>query len=172
MVRLSRTTAAVLFLGGLVTHLGCSAKPPGAAPPASAGAAVIGKTKAAYGIWGDRLAVVIWFDTSFSSAGLSVEGDAVLYQGMSAPPEGPRTEWRCRTSDGRTGTIRIGGGHYDLARGALFLVATRGGEIRVSQIDRDLSGLQAGREGLEVLARDVPEITRFVAKAANQAPGP
>jgi hypothetical protein len=108
MTGLRRTAAAVLLLGGLLTPLGCSTRPLGDLPPTSAGATVIGTTEAVYGDWGDRLAVVIWFDTASSSASWKGEGHAIIYQGVSTPPNGPRIEWQCKTSDGRTGSVRIG----------------------------------------------------------------
>jgi hypothetical protein len=68
------------------------------------------------------------------------------------------------------GASASGNGKYDLTEGALFLVASRGRDIRVTQIDRDLSRLKPAQAGIEVLTRDA-EVREFVAEAANRAPG-
>ena len=76
----------------------------------------------------------------------------------------------CRTSDGKTGTVKIGGAAYELDKGALFLVSKTGGEPRVKQLklavlnlkpEGTLSPDQMTHEYLRGLAKTNPEIKEF-----------
>jgi hypothetical protein len=76
--------------------------------------------------------------------------------------------WEWATRDGRTGTVTINGAKYDAAAGRVFLIATRGGPVRVRQILPDLAGVRAERAGFLALVDGTPEIARFIAAAAEQ----
>jgi hypothetical protein len=76
----------------------------------------------------------------------------------------------CRTSDGKTGTVKIGGAAYELDKGALFLVSKTGGEPRVKQLklavlnlkpEGTLSPDQMTHEYLRGLTKTNPEIKEF-----------
>jgi hypothetical protein len=160
---------SVLMLGGVVQLAGCgrSAVPPQRPPFTDTGGCSVGGTGPRYGSWGGKLAVVVWFDTDDSSQGFAGEGPAAVYQGVFAPLDGRRFDWRCRTSDGKTGTLLIDGQEYDMAKGALFLVSTKGGKTGVQQISRDLTPFNPDKESLERLAKEDPDVARFVAEAGK-----
>ena len=81
--------------------------------------------------------------------------------------DGPEVKWEWITRDGRTGTVTINGEAYDAAAGRVFLIATRGGQVRVRQLLSDLSGVQAQRASFLALEDGYPEIARFVAAASE-----
>jgi hypothetical protein len=91
-----------------------------------------------------------------------------------ASRDGRQVTWEWATRDGRTGAVTINGAKYDPAAGRVFLVSTRGGQVQVRQVPRDLSGLQAEQEGFLALVDSDPEIARFVAAAseAEHVPDP
>jgi hypothetical protein len=161
---------AVLMLGSLVGFAGCGrdSVPPQRPANTDTGGSSIGGTGPRYGFWGGKLAVVVWFDTDDSSQGFSGEGGTAVYQGLFAPLDGRRFAWRCRTSDGKTGTLVIDGQQYDMAKGALFLVSTKGGKTEVQQLSRDLAPFNPDKEGLERLAKEDPDVARFVAEAGKR----
>jgi hypothetical protein len=170
MPSLSRVWVAVLMLGGLVWLAGCGRDPVPPQRPANTdtGGYSIGGTGARYGSWDGELAVVVWFDTDDSSQGFAGEGRTAAYQGVFAPIDGRRFDWRCRTSDGKTGTLVIDGQQYELAKGALFLVSTKGDKTAVQQLSHDLAQFNPDKEGLERLAKEDPDVARFIVDAGKQ----
>jgi hypothetical protein len=170
MPNLSCVWVAVLLLGGLVGLAGCGQNPVPPQRPANTdtGGNSVGGTGPRYGTWDGKLAVVVWFDTDDSSQGFAGEGHTAAYQGVFAPVDGRRFDWRCRTSDGKTGTLVIDGQHYELAKGALFLVSTKGGKTAVQQLSRDLAPFNPDKKGLERLAKEDLDVARFVAEAGKQ----
>jgi hypothetical protein len=61
--------------------------------------------------------------------------------GSASAPDGRAYSWKLETADGKTGKLTIQGQDYDLSKGALFVVRTKGGSVQVLQINRDLSAL-------------------------------
>jgi hypothetical protein len=55
-----------------------------------------------------------------------------------------------------------------VANGTLFLVATKDGQIRVTQLDVALSQVQPNTQGFEALAKMEPKIAKFIAEASGQ----
>src|SRR5579884_3115406 len=91
-----------------------------------------------------------------------------------ASREGCQVMWEWATRDGQTGTVTINGAEYEPAAGRVFLISTRGGQVQVRQLPRDLSEVQAEQEGFLALADSDPEIARFVVAAseAERVPKP
>jgi hypothetical protein len=83
--------------------------------------------------------------------------------------DGRKVEWQCETSDGKTGSVKINGRAYDLAQGSLFLVSTKGGDVRVLQLKRDTLKLKVGnvQDSLETLIRSDEDIAPFYANAGK-----
>lgn len=76
--------------------------------------------------------------------------------------DGRKVEWRCTTSDGKTGTVTLNGKDYKLAEGSLFLVATKG--ERVAQLKRDLTSVKTDGDAATVfegVVKGDEEIGRF-----------
>jgi hypothetical protein len=124
---------------------------------------------------GDGLLVIVWSDLSGRAAGVRSEaGSSTNFAGSSG-----RTEWhssvqasdgravqlKCATTDGKTWTVTVNSKGYPLEDGALFLVRTRGGSAKVSQVKQDLSGLQATKETWQRLAKENPEVRDFMVQA-------
>jgi hypothetical protein len=63
--------------------------------------------------------------------------------------------------------MTINGATYDATAGLVFLIATRGGQVRVQQILLDLSGVPAQRASFLALVGGNPGIARFVAAASE-----
>jgi len=168
----SASMLVAALLGCLAGLVGCRPGQAPSVPRVGAGGTFIGATKPVYGTWGEAIAVVVWFDRSSGSSGVSVAEGSVTYSGLSAPPGRSRIEWRCDTSDGRTGVVRIDGQQYDLSKGAIFLVSTKGGRAEVQQLQRDLARFKPGHDGLEELAKEDAEVARFAAEAGEPGRGP
>jgi len=77
---------------------------------------------------------------------------------------GRGVNWRCESLDGVTGTMIIGTQKFDLAKGNVFLVSTVGGAT-VTQLTRDLSGLELKNESFAGLAKNDEDIRKFVTAA-------
>ena len=134
---------------------------------------VVGGTSAHYGQWGEGMAYVVWTDRTAGwggAGGAERTGDKARaeYRAVQTPSDGPRVEFQYEmneTAAGREGKITINGTTYDLAKGSLFLVSTKGPEPEVVQLDRDTLKLKPGKEALEELAKNDPEVTAFFTKA-------
>lgn len=82
-------------------------------------------------------------------------------------------EWQWDATDGKTGAVLINGVRYDSAvAGAVFLVSTAGGQVRVDVIKRDLSQLKPDTESVKSFARNDPDVTRFLAQVAKSEERP
>ena len=103
-----------------------------------------------------------------SSSGCDLSSNSKQFFERASRNDGPEVKWEWITRDGRTGTVTINGATYDAAAGRVFLIATRGGQVRVRQLLPDLSGVQAERASFLALVDGNPEIARFVAAASRQ----
>src|SRR5262245_62244048 len=77
-------------------------------------------------------------------------------EGFAASKDGRRFDWQLETTDGRSVKCRVAGKEYDLAKGALFLVKTKGGKAEVEQLSRDLSAVQPEVESCKAFVRKDP----------------
>jgi hypothetical protein len=78
-----------------------------------------------------------------------------------------KIEFHCRTKDGKSGTVKINGTTYDLANGSLFLVSTSGDEVRIKQLNRDMTRQTFDEESLTAFGKGDAEIVEFFTKSAN-----
>ena len=133
-----------------------------------AGGGRIQGTVAQYGYRDNQMVLVVWSDCNhIPISGGGNKGLHSDHDGTMTGPEGRRVSWKCETPDGKTGTVTINGAKYDLAKGSVFLVSTKGADSGVVQLQRDLSHLPVGESGLEKLAKDHADIAAFVARAAK-----
>jgi hypothetical protein len=79
--------------------------------------------------------------------------DKAVYDGSRRTSEGRAVSWSAVTKDGKTGTVTVNDKAYQLADGAVFLVRTTGGSIRVTQVKQDVSGLKPGAATWELLGK-------------------
>jgi hypothetical protein len=84
-------------------------------------------------------------------------------EGVQSAGDGRRLEWSMETSDGRTVKCRLDGKEYDLAKGTLFLVRTKGGKTEAEQLSTDLSAVQTDAKSLEDFARKDAAVSKFLA---------
>lgn len=152
----------IFFLFGFL--IGCSAKstPPGAN---SIGGSVDGANYS-YHYWDEGLAILIWHDFSYGAEGCSGTGsteDPVYRLECSVEAQdGRRFEWEVHSSDGQTGDMWINGESYNLSQGTLFLVSSQGDDVKVNQLQRDFSELEATNEAIAGMAQSDPDVANFV----------
>ena len=112
---------------------------------------------------------MIWWD----SAGPSESGSESGLFGSNAwgtftPAKGKKITWKWNGAREKGGDLKINGKPYDLAKGTLLLVSTKGGEVRVTQLDVDLSKVEANEKGFQELAKKHEKLAKFIADASNQ----
>jgi hypothetical protein len=130
--------------------------------------AIIGDSSYTFLHWKEGLRVMMWFDLADEVQGEASgsTGDPVhKVEGYASASDGRRVDWRLETADGQTATFSIDGEPYDLSQGPLFLVRTKGGDVRVEQLERDLTALRPTNESCEAFAKVDPDVTRFVYEA-------
>jgi len=89
-------------------------------------------------------------------------------QGFFSSADGRRVDWKWKAPKEKGGDFQINGIPHDLANGTLFLVSTKGGQVRVTQLDVDLSKVQSDKQGFEAFANTQPKVAQFIAEAAGQ----
>jgi hypothetical protein len=97
-------------------------------------------------------------------------GSGPTAQGQLYAPDGRKIAWSCTTQDGTSGTVTIDGQHFDLAKGAVFLVSAKENKTRVEQLAVDMSKLQGGpvQDKLPALADTEPRIAAFCKGAPGE----
>lgn len=154
-------TILVLILG----LAGCAKTPTGTLPLIGAGSAVAGERGATFALWNDEFALIVWSDVPALRTNSGITDGTAEFRGVHARPDGKgeSIHWTCRTSDGKTGTVSIGGTDYDLAKGSVFLVTIKNDKPVVKQLDRDLSGVKSDDlpKVLQDWSAGSPEIGKF-----------
>lgn len=114
-----------------------------------------------------KLALVIWTDKSL---GQGCGTRAWGFEGQTHLANGKDLSWACKTLNGRSGKVTIEGKEYDLAKGGIFLVGTRGQKPVIRQLPIDVSQIAVGTPDLgdvdkvfTQLAKDVAAVRNFVA---------
>jgi hypothetical protein len=127
------------------------------------------KASATCGLMRGKMAVVVWTDLPGSSSSflppITTKPEGYVFEGLHRGPDGREVNCRCATRDGQTGTVKIGDETFDLAKGSLFLVSTRGDHNQVRQLQRDTSRLKS--DDLKDLARTDPDIMGFFETSAK-----
>jgi hypothetical protein len=168
MTLLKRSRSATLIGVIVLVLAGCKTR--STPSHGGTGGEPYGKTVASWVLWGDKTAIIVWSDARFyQDGGLSDNGELLTVHRRATHSlfDGPYLEWDFSTPDGRSGRVTINGFTYELSDGCLFLVTTRGGEIRVVQLSRDWIWDTSPKEAAKRLAQSDPEVSRFIA-AANQ----
>lgn len=134
----------------------------------------VGETNVTWVSSGDRIILVIWNDT-IGPTGSGGEADLLTSSdhGFFTSADGMQINWEWKSPRDRGGNLQIDGKPFDLADGKLLLVSTKGGQVRVTQLDVDLSKVQANsfgvtRKAFEDIAKNEPRIARFIAEAAQE----
>lgn len=131
----------------LVTYLSSAMR--AHAPGLAATDGSVGKAGYVY-YWSERgLRLMIWHDAAEVALLTGSDGAAETARWLAgrAIAEGqPLFDWEIETADGRTARFRIDGTAYDLSQGTVFLVRSKGRQIEVEQLQRDLSSTQPDAE--------------------------
>jgi hypothetical protein len=158
-----------LFLACLL--ISSCTDPQGPGPPSPAGITVsLGTGTVAYYRWPDGPVLMICTDVQGSTnSGDSISGPPWIRkeQGAASSPDGRKVEWQLETTDGRNIQCRLDGKEYDLSKGALFLVKSKGGPTEVQQICRDLSAVAPDANSCMEFARKDPEVSTFLGPGAK-----
>lgn len=157
---------ALLFV---MVFSGCASM---TSPPAAdvAAGGVYEQTSFEFLRWQEGLAIMIWYDFAGESGTFSTSEKtsftAAPYfklQGYAESQDGDRFDWEVQTSDGQTAQFWLDGKPYNLSDGGLFLVRMKDGEAEVTQLDRDLSGVQSTYDSCLAFAKNDPDLARFIA---------
>lgn len=104
-----------------------------------------------------------------SSSGENISGPPWVRkeEGFASSLDGRRFDWQLATTDGRSVQCRLDGKEYDLSKGTLFLVKTKGGKNEVEQLSRDLSAVQPEVDSCKAFARKDPAVSKFLGMGAE-----
>jgi len=105
---------------------------------------------------------VVWSDlpNGRSGSGGGRAGGA-SYSGSHRATDGRRIEFHAETTDGKTGTITIAGGRYNLTEGSLFLISTQRDLPDVAQVAVDTTDFPKDKARLIELAASTDAIRTF-----------
>ena len=124
--RLGQVCLWFMLVAGLLANCSPKSTPPGAN---SVGGSVDGVVLYSYHYWEEGLAILIWHDFSYGESGCRGSGSTEdpVYRLVCdvEARDGRRFNWEVHTGDGVTAQMWINGESYDLAHGAMFLVAHR-----------------------------------------------
>ena len=164
-------SAAVILAVALVVVIILLFFPQGAT---GGGGISMGETNVSYVTSGDRIVLLIWNDTP----GPSGSGSESFFftssaKGFLTSAAGKRINWEWKGPKERGGDFQIDGKPFDLADGTLLLVSTKGGQVRVTQLDVDLSKVQTTSSGetkkaFESMAKNEPRVAKFIAEASQK----
>ena len=88
-------------------------------------------------------------------------------EGYTSSPDGRRFDWQLETGDGRSVKCHLDGKEYDLSKGTLFLVKTKGGKTEVEQLSRDLSAVQPDFVSCTDFARKDAAVSKLLGTGAE-----
>ena len=147
-------------------------KEPDKAPPLTltgGGSTSVGQTSVDYKRSTRGLALVIWWESGGPGESGSESGPfGSNAWGTFAPTKGKKITWEWKGAREKGGDFKINGKPYDLAKGTLLLVSTKGGEVRVTQLDVDLSKVEPNEKGFQGLAKKHDKLAKFIAEASDQ----
>jgi len=147
-------------------------KEPDKSPPLTltgGGSTSVGPTSVDYRRSTRGLALVIWWDSDGPGESESESGPlGSNARGSFTPGKGKKITWEWKGAREKGGDFKLNGKPYDLAKGTLLLVFTKGGEVRLTQLDVDLSKVQPNEKGFRELAKKHKKLARFLAEASDQ----
>jgi hypothetical protein len=133
------------------------------------GSMTVGQTSVDFRRSTRGLALVIWWDSDGASESASESGPfGSNAWGAFTPAKGKKITWEWKGAREKGGDFTLNGKPYDLAKGTLLLVSTKGGDIRVTQLDVDLSQIKPNEKGLQGLAKKHDKLAKFIAEASAQ----
>ncbi|MCP4537888.1 MAG: hypothetical protein GY832_12155 [Chloroflexi bacterium] len=125
--------------------------------------------------WKQGINILIWHDFVLDSAGshgpISSTDPWYRGEGYAESKDGHRLDWKAYTTNGKTARFWIDDVPYDLDDGALFIATVGNGELEITQLQRDLSDVQPGRESCLAFARGDPDLAGFVSDIPESMKG-
>jgi hypothetical protein len=133
------------------------------------GGTSVGNTSVQYVISDRGIALAVWWTDVGGPSGSGSESGLfrTTARGFFSAPDGKKINWEWHAPREKGGDFQIDGTSHDLANGTLFLVSTKDGQLRVTQLDVDLSQVQPNQQGFEALAKKQPKIAKFIAAASG-----
>ena len=157
-----------LALAVLVACNGCGSKTiTGKAPPPQDGSlcAAIGSGTMTLNRWSEKLTVLICVDVQGSTStkgSFSGPPSVRKSEGSVTAKDGRKLEWRLEEKEGQKITCSVNDKEFDLDKGNLFLVKTKGGKTEIEQISQDLSAVKPDIESFKDFARKNPAISKLL----------
>src|SRR5262245_17192821 len=133
------------------------------------GGTSVGNTSVQY-VHSDRgIALAVWWADVGGPSGSGSESGLfrTTARGFFSAPNGKKITWEWYAPREKGGDFQIDGTSHDLANGTLLHVSTTDGQLRVTQLDVDLSQVQPNQQGFEALAKRQPNIAKFLAEASE-----
>jgi hypothetical protein len=121
--------------------------------------------------WKDGPVAVICADVGGSSSiGSSFSGPPPVWsaKGTVDAKDGRQFDWLFESTDGKPIKYHVAGQEFDISKGTLFLVRTRGGKTEVEQINRDVSAVQPTAESCKEFAAKNPDVAKLLAKEGDK----
>jgi hypothetical protein len=161
-----RTAALLLtaLLGGLVLVGGCTPRttPPGPATLSSSGRDLT----FTYLQWPQGLTVLLVDDIQpgdhHSHGDGSTSNPVWTESGSASALTGRGYSWQLKTADGKTATFHLDGQDYDLAKGGLFVIRTKGEQVQVHQRQQDLATIPFDVQGCQEHLEKDPEVKKLL----------
>ena len=147
---------------------GCTSSTP---PGASTAGGVVGDGAYTFMQWDEGLTILIWDDIrgSHSNHGSGSSSDPVFRQsGQAESPDGRGYSYQVETEDGVTARFTIDGKDFDLSKGTIFLVKTKGAETVVQQLSRDLSEISSTDQAFREMAQSDPDVAALISNGEGQ----
>jgi hypothetical protein len=115
------------------------------------------------------VSVALWSDSSSSASRASSSTAGAFMDGEFPAASGTPVAYHCETKNGVHVLITVDGTEFDSRQGALILVASRGKEPRVAQLNVNVTDIPKTAEQILDFARQHPEIEKFF-RDANATP--
>ena len=140
---------------------------------------------AAYACWDDHVVYVIWTDFDTSRGGTSGPTMDGVYRASLTAESGTQVDCECKTTDGVSGTLDIrvdskpiSNDSYDLEKGNVFLISTRGSAPEVTQLSRDIfdKAVEDANEDVKSRLRELSvtdaKVKEFLTMGSNETRTP
>jgi len=129
----------------------------------------VDETSVEYVLSDHGIALAMWCAGTLGPSGSTSETGlfSATASGFFTSADGKPIKWEWNQPTEKGGDFKIDGTPYDLANGTLFLMSMKAGKLQVTQLDVDLSQVQANAHGFQALAKREPKIARFLAEAAG-----
>jgi hypothetical protein len=174
-VRLIASAGCLLLLAVVVIIVGWLALAFGQRGPrlaiAGGGTFSVGdETAVEYVLSEHGIALAMWCADTHGPSGSSSESGlfSATASGYFSSADGKLVTWAWHDPREKGGDFEIDGVPYDLAKGRLFLLTTKEGQVRVTQVDVDLSQVQSNATGFRALANKEQRIAKFITEASRQ----